>query len=398
MKNKVLPTLQEILEKSNFGHVEILSKALNWIYIPLIALILSPDDLGSLVLILSYSLFFQTIFAFGQIRLVLRNFAERSTSALVVPCIISLGIFVLVSIVLVISNINLMLAALTGFLLCEFAFLTYAIRTTGNRILFLKIKIGFGVMRIISSTALAFKGCSGEYTYVISEILSITVVVSVYSGPIKKLFYEFTVTAQEFFKNIIEGKALAAHSLLLLSVATFDKVILQKYISLEDIGLFGVTVSFATTATFVLAYFAQQYEILIYRAESSSDAMENSRLFFTNATIWTLMYIPVSTAAYAVYCHLWEMNPLWLEFSLINLVLVMNIYNLKTGYFFTWEKRNKLVLIQGALYSIVTLLLYLFFVPKFGIKGVVYSQILGILPALIYSHANMQKHINNKGI
>ena len=351
------------------GLSEFLSKGLSWLSLAIIPFFAPPERYGEIVLFYSLIIFFMPIYLFGQDRLILKNNPEEE----VVNSVVFSGLIGLI-LSFLLYYLGYFLASLGGLMLAfNKIYLTYfranekLKKYASNRVLYSVIRFLF-----VFFTVYYFYSLNN---YILSEILAVFLVT----------FGLFLICLRAKFKisfNFIErfkhGLPLMLHGVSLFGIALVDRFILEKYTNYNIVGNYSFIYIFASGLIFLYSIVSVINEKKIYQSFDQKKLLLNIRntLFFMlglgggGAILSLLLYLFLFK-----FKLIANYDFMILELLMLLLAhLILPIY-LVSNYFLVQQGRSYLLLICSFFAFLINIILNFILVPKFGLKGAVYSTL-----------------------
>ncbi len=187
--------------------------------------------------------------------------------------------------------------------------------------------------------------------------------------------------------------------LVLSSIAVFlslfvDRVLIKELLSLEELGLFGVAVRFASIVGILLTGLNNALTPLIYtyhKEEKTPFAIERifrafvygAVVFFTILSAFAEEMVMIFTSA--DYHESYRLIPL-----IILTTLFSSVYNFTPGLFI--KNKTKVISIINLLVSVLNIIFNLFLLPKIGLVGAPISTLMAFLVGIGFYYYFGQKY------
>jgi O-antigen/teichoic acid export membrane protein len=370
--------------KLNFGHVEIISKGLNWLYFPILALILKPEILGEIVLIQSMVAILSSVLIFGQNRVVLKYTIPKSrfvlfVSTFIVTCLAS--ILLLFNTFLEYQYAQYVL--FVTYFLTIHTLLSLTIRANENLYLFKVVRLTHVFIRLLVGCVFVYVTGNALY-YLAGDFIGVIITFIIY----RLIPSNNTCSYKEIKENIRSdttkyvkfGIPLFFQGVVASLSTNLDRFILNENGYSDHLGSYGIIVAVSSSIVFILAYYAVIYEVEIYRGAHNVDANRISNDFLRKSIISSLLVTPFLLLAY--YC-IYRINPA-LDFHPIPFVIfsVCNIlmaYYFKYSYLCTYSEQTGLILKVSLVLAILIITLNYLLIPLFGMQGAAWAKLLAIL-------------------
>lgn len=280
----------------NFGLIEVLSKGLNWITLPILALIVSPDFYGEIVYYFILIVLCNTIMLFGQSRFLLQSKSNDIEGNLVKTVIVSFFIFNLMVFGLYfygVEDLNYYLVLICAFLLTVYS--NYSLK-----------------FRVVNDTK-KFLLCR---TYYFIRFLVFLIFFSLYN---KKILYYFYIELfLLFLYNLFlfkfkcvslgglpllfkSGFFLTIYGCSIYVIMNFDKLYIGHFYEKKLLAEYALAFSAATSVGFISSYFAIKYEREIYTSLNYNEAIKFSKKFMNSTILSSLIVSPFICLAYSLY-------------------------------------------------------------------------------------------------
>ena len=268
--------------KRNFGIIEVFSKGINWLTIPILAILTTPEIYSQVILNYTYITIITTVVSFGQGRVILKYCSKNLKWPFYVVNIFTIKITILLIIYCLYNNYNYFLIV-AGYLMCvhNFACLRYrSIEDVNN---FLSLRVSYPILRsvFVLFSILYFEKL--EY-YVFAECMA--AFIPLIFTFLKEDFNSkvLNVNFNQLETSVKLSFPIFIQSIILLISGQMDKLMVGKFLGMEFLASYGVIISLSTSTVFLFSYYSMLYEKDIYRSDKLesvilSDKFKNKSIF-----------------------------------------------------------------------------------------------------------------------
>lgn len=360
--------------KFNFGLIEVLSKGLNWITLPILALIVSPDFYGEIVYYFILIVLCSTIMLFGQGRFLLQSKNSNIDDNLIKTGIVSFVVF------------NLMV-------------LGFYFYGSGDLKYYLVLMCAF-LLTIYTNYSLKFRvlNKSKQFllcrTYYLVRFLTFLIFFSLYNKIILYYFYmelfllflynlflfKFKyVSLSDFFLLFKSGFFLTIYGCAIYIIMNFDKLYIGYFFEKKLLAEYALAFSAATSVGFISSYFAIKYEREIYISLNYSEAIKVSRKFLKSTIISSLIASPFICLAYSFYAiHVGIELNISAFFGILIGQLLYFVF-LSNSFLQTYLRNNYFLMILSVIILVVNIIGNILLIDLIEINGAVIVNLISFL-------------------
>jgi O-antigen/teichoic acid export membrane protein len=373
----------------NFGHVEVISKGLNWLYIPILALIVRPEVLGEIVLIQSTVAILSSILIFGQNRVVLKYSTPEKSLVFLVSLLIVTGIAcLLIFFDTVINYLIYPYVIIATYFITIHTLLSLALRANENLYLFKVVRLTHVFIRLIIGCTLIYI-FENPIFYLLGDLIGVIIAFIIY-----RLLCDNNKHVNKIVKENVKAEALAyfkfgiplfIQGLVAALSANIDRFILNDYGYKEIMGSYGIIVAISSSIAFILAYYAVIYEVKIYRARDSAQAEIISIRYLKNSIYSSLLITPLLLVVYyIIYC----INPALMFYPFVFLTFItcniLMINYCKYTYLCAFSNKTNLILKVSLILAVLLIIFNYLLIPSYGMQGAAWAKLISILITLIF--------------
>lgn len=280
----------------NFGLIEVLSKGLNWITLPILALIVSPDFYGEIVYYFIFIVLCSTIMLFGQGRFLLQSKNSDIDDNLIKTIIVSFVIFNLMVLGFYFygsGGLKYYLVLMCAFLLTVYTNYSLKFRILNKPKQFLLCRTYYLVRFLV------FLGFFSFYNKIILYYFYIELfLLFLYNLFLFKFKY---VSLTGFFLLFKSGFFLTIYGCAMYIIMNFDKLYIGYFFEKKLLAEYALAFSAATSIGFISSYFSIKYEREIYISSNYNEAIQVSQKFLKSTIISSLIVSPFICLAYYFY-------------------------------------------------------------------------------------------------
>lgn len=364
--------------KLSFGVVEVVSKAINWGALPLVALLVGPEKYGSAVLIFAFITIYSSLIMFGQGRSILKHY-DNADSWVVGPVAIIISI---AAVVMLLSAIALgvdqpWLIILVSTLVAIHTLIGLKLRVLQDTKRYLQLRLSYVVVRFLLALWSLYAFESLVY-YLVAEFLAVAISLLALNKLVMETGKEIIVTSATNIMPIASmGLPLFLQALSGLIVSNVDKVVLARYLGSAELGQYAYLFAVASSFAFVNAYYAIKFEVLIYRSSGASDAIMHADNFLKGCFSGALMAAPVLMGFY--YVSTIFNNQIRFQPMLFIVVFLGQLFlavSLRGSYLLTYKEKNGIILLVGVIAALVNVVGNFLIVPRYGLAGAAIISLL----------------------
>ncbi|MBE3663170.1 hypothetical protein BOO91_19795, partial [Vibrio navarrensis] len=280
---------------NSFGLVEILSRLVNWSYLPIVAFLVSASSYGDIVLYFTYITLIMSLGALGQNRTILKfgNDEELFFHSLFISLLSTLTICCIAIFVLNLSFILLPIAVLLVFIsnICS------RLRVVNGIEDFKIIKISHPAIKLAFFISFNFiSDVEPLYLYIFTEFISSIFVFAYIISKLKINIYK--VSYGGFRRSMLFGLPVFIQTVFSLMVQYGDKIYVSEKFGNVVLAEYYFVSIFCSSVGFIFAYYSQKYEVKIYQAHNIDIALNTTKAFLYRSLLSGIMFFPFSLLAY----------------------------------------------------------------------------------------------------
>ncbi|ARR45715.1 hypothetical protein CAY59_15960 [Vibrio campbellii] len=364
-----------------FGLIEILSRLVNWSYLPIVAFLVSASSYGDIVLYFTYITLVMSLGALGQNRTILKfgNDEELFYHSMFISLLSTLMICLFVIFVLGLSFVLLPISVLLVFMnnICTRLRLINGVRDFGF------IKVLHPVMKLVFFiTGLFIFDIEPLYLYMLTEMLA-SIFVSLYIlFKLKVNIYK--LDGRCFRKTLSFGFPVFVQTVFSLMVQYGDKIYVSERFGNVILADYYFVSVFCSGVGFIFAYYSQKYEVKIYQANSFDTALNATKAFLYRSLSSGILFFPVSLLAY--YFSTKVSNEYQFNLYLMVLYYICSlILVLSTSFYYlvAYLDMNKYIIYYSVLLAAMYYLFVFCFVDSIGIYAMPIASIASTLLIVI---------------
>lgn len=218
----------------------------------------------------------------------------------------------------------------------------------------------------------------------------------VFKNSIFKINFKLIREALRFTLPILPG------SLAFLFVSLSDRVILERYISLEELGIFSVAITLATVLNIVIQALYKTFEPVLFKEYFNSDFQQTNlklyKIFLLavfvgafGASIFSKEFFMIATSG--VFREGYKLVPL-----LIVSVVIAGV-NTYLNVLMIANKKQKMVSLVSTISAVISVILNFIFIPYFGCYGAIIASACSFLFSNIIFQLNtfiIEKYIHTQ--
>lgn len=199
----------------------------------------------------------------------------------------------------------------------------------------------------------------------------------------------FEIKREYILKLLNYGVPLIFYSIFYLAMFYFNRFIMVKFLSLDDVGIFSVVVQLGSFIDLLATSFNNAFFPWIYKNLSLIDNMLNNKeinqAFIIKQKIVKIIYLYVfgllfiSILAYFVFIFLMKyvLGPSFIKAIDFLFIIIMGFYFKSLYYIFyyfiTYSQKNIILSFITGITAIFSIVLNYYFIMYFGLWGAVYS-------------------------
>lgn len=218
----------------------------------------------------------------------------------------------------------------------------------------------------------------------------------VFKNSIFKINFKLIREALRFTLPILPG------SLAFLFVSLSDRVILERYISLEELGIFSVAITLATVLNIVIQALYKTFEPVLFKEYFNSDFQQ------TNLKLYKIFLLAVFVGAFGASIFSKEFfiiatSGVFREgYKLVPLLIVSVVIagvNTYLNVLMIANKKQKMVSLVSTISAVISVILNFIFIPYFGYYGAIIASACSFLFSNIIFQLNtfiIEKYIHTQ--
>lgn len=358
----------------NFGLIEVFSKGLNWIALPLLAYVTTLELYGKISSYYALVMILSIFYTFGQNRNILQskiNELEENTALSVY-----IGLFLLIISFFVVAffleDNNFYLCAILAFLLSVYNNYSLKIRSENKTHNFMFFKSYYGFRLILLLLFLWFYPSFDTFFLVDVTLLTIFLISQFrLIKPKSSLNQLYTKT-----KNSL---MMMFFSFSIIFIMGFDKIYLSSHVEYGEIGRYNLAFVFATGVTFMASYFAISYERDIYTSNDLVLAQSKTNDFIKKTVYCSVILFPLILSIYWLYSIFVGTEPKIKIFSLIYTSQIIYFFCLGRSFLLTYMGEYKKIAIMALMAIIVNISLNIILVGDYSVTGSALSNLFSFM-------------------
>ncbi|MGQ7945281.1 lipopolysaccharide biosynthesis protein [Flavobacterium sp. WC2509] len=207
----------------------------------------------------------------------------------------------------------------------------------------------------------------------------------IYKNSIFKINFKLIKEALHFTLPILPG------SLAFLFVSLSDRVILERYISLDELGIFSVAITLATVLNIVIQALYKTFEPVLFKEYFNENFQE------TNLKLYKIYLLAIFVGAFGASIFSKEFFIIATSgafregYKLVPLFIVSVVIagvNTYLNILMIADKKQKLVSLVSIISAVISVALNLIFIPYYGC----YGAILASAASFLFSNIIFQFH------
>lgn len=355
----------------NFGAIEVVSKAANWGALPLVAIFTDPSKYGQAVLVYAFITIYSSLIMFGQGRSLLKYYNTQDSKWVipVVGCLTLFSALIMLASALLLNINNPFFIIAISFLLAIYGLLALKIRVLNDIKLFSLLRLPYVLLRLVL-VFIALVFLDDIIFYIYAELLAVTLAFLVSFVTVKSTFKE--VQHGINLKNISllagVGFPLFLNGLSTLIIANVDKILIGKYWNAAMVGQYAFLYALTSSITFIYAYFAIKYEVMIYRSKNIVEAQGYANQFSKKSLVFGFLFLPMLLFVYYLSSVLnVKIKTDFYSFSILFMGQIFYGISLRFSYVLTFLNKNSYILIAGVLSALFNVIGNFYFLPSYGL-------------------------------
>ncbi|MCD9575246.1 lipopolysaccharide biosynthesis protein [Flavobacterium soyae] len=207
----------------------------------------------------------------------------------------------------------------------------------------------------------------------------------IYKNSIFRINFKLIKEALHFTLPILPG------SLAFLFVSLSDRVILERYISLDQLGIFSVAITLATVLNIVIQALYKTFEPILFKEYFNENFQE------TNLKLYKVYLLAIFVGAFGASIFSKEFfiiatsGPFREGYKLVPLFIVSVVIagiNTYLNILMIANKKQKLVSLVSIISAVISVVLNLIFIPYYGC----YGAIIASAASFLFSNIIFQYH------
>jgi O-antigen/teichoic acid export membrane protein len=339
--------------------------------LPLVAIFTDPSKYGQAVLIYAFITIYSSLIMFGQGRSVLKYYNARD-GQWVIPVVGCLTLFaaVLMSISTIFVHMNHPFYIMSiSLLLAIYGLLALKIRVLDDIKLFALLRLPYVLLRLIF-VFIALVFFDNIVFYIYAELF-----VVIFAFLISHILVKSTLKETKHGVNLKNisllvgvGFPLFLNGLSTLVISNIDKILIGKYWSAAMVGQYAFIYALTSSITFIYAYFAIKYELLIYKSQDVVEAKKYANQFANKSLVAGVAFLPILVLFYYVSSILnVKIKMDFYSFGILFVGQVLYGVSLRFSYILTFLNNNIYILVSGLLAALFNVVANFYFLPDYGL-------------------------------
>lgn len=198
----------------------------------------------------------------------------------------------------------------------------------------------------------------------------------IYKNSIFKINFKLIKEALHFTLPILPG------SLAFLFVSLSDRVILERYISLDQLGIFSVAITLATVLNIVIQALYKTFEPILFKEYFNENFQETNQKLYKiyllaifigafGASIFSKEFFIIATSG--AFREGYKLVPLFI------VSVVLSGINTYLNILMIANKKQKIVSLISIVSAIISVVLNLIFIPYYGCYGAIIASTVSFL-------------------
>jgi O-antigen/teichoic acid export membrane protein len=360
--------------KVNFGIIEVFSKGLNWITLPLLAYITSLELYGKISSYYSLVMILSVFFTFGQNRNILQSKIEELDENSALSVYISFFLFIISIILISFFSLdkNFYLCAILALFLAIYTNYSLKIRAENNIEKFILFKVYY-LMRLLLLLIILWMYPSFKTFIWVDALLLIGFFIFQFRPRVPKSSFK------ELMRKIKSSLMVMSFSFCIIFIMGFDKIYLLDRVDDSLIGEYNLAFVFATGITFLASYFAIIYERNIYISNNVAQASFQTNAFIKKTIVFSIILFPLVGFIYWFYSKILIGNSNIVIFSIIYFSQLIYFFCLGKSFLLTYKGGYKKIAIVSIISIGVNILFNMLLVQDFSIIGSAFSNLISFL-------------------
>ncbi|XGV33731.1 lipopolysaccharide biosynthesis protein [Acinetobacter indicus] len=350
--------------------IEVVSKGINWITLPLLALVATAGLYGEVAYYYLIIVLTGTLFAFGQNRVILSSQNNEVETKKNISILISFFLVIVVEALIYFLGyfeLKLFFAILCG---CFFAIqnnlsLTFRAQNRVNDFALLKT---YYVVRIITIFLVVYFTRSIEW-YLFFELLILIVYFMAFSK------FKFVKNDFNVITSLKDGLILVMYAISMYLITNIDKFYIEHLFSKEVLASYYFLFSLSTSFTFISAYFSIRYERDIYNSPNYTVARLRAGEFAKKTILLSILIFPFIFLFYYFYVGFTSLDykPYW--FIMVFIAQLIYFVSIKETYVLTYLKKNKIIFYCSFFVLFFSVILNYILIKFIGVLGSILTLI-----------------------
>ncbi|WP_339698156.1 oligosaccharide flippase family protein [uncultured Marixanthomonas sp.] len=385
----------------SYGFIEGIAKGLNKLTILLLPLLLSTTDYGKVGLLVSIEMVIPLISLLGFERAVLRFYGEKSKYTGFKKTIFSSALWTHLFLIIIISI--LYGAGYKTFfglhLFPDLILVVVLIYFQGTNL------ITLNMLRVEENHKKYFKGrlfiqgckftlvllcvfISQHYLgYVVGAIIA-AITANILFRTQRTDNEQPTFSKKTFLSLFAFSWPFMFHGVAGNLLGNADKFILERYMSLNEVGLYTLAYSFGSTMIFAFVGISVFLEPMIYKEKRDAQRKQIlNKFLLISIGFGLLAYILITLASNYVLPYFYD-ESYTLVFKYIPLIAIAFLiypYYLKSNYTMIYDKRSLPIAVMSIVSASINIGLNVYFIPIYGIYAAVFTTLISyIIQAFLF--------------
>lgn len=258
--------------------------------------------------------------------------------------------------------------------------------------------VSFSVVVLLTIWLVVFqdKGTLGSITARLGSAILMAILSSIYL--LRKV--DFNLHFPYLKKALIYSLPFVPHLLAQWVLSVSDRIILERYVSLSELGIYSV--GYQMGAAYLLLIAAINYPFLSLYSRAATNSVEYNQIpRLTTYYIFAALYIGLGFLLLIEDFAILLLPPkYYLSGEIANLLiwgyLSMSLYYPSTGTMIMTAGNTRTVPFVTGIVAFINIVLNLWFVPSYGVSAAIFSTIISyiILAILMYIVSQRVRHIS----
>lgn len=357
-------------ELKKFGFVEIISRGINWLIIPAVALLISAENYAVIAFTYIVITSFTSLALFGQPRAVLRLYKAMKEKVIYISLLLIFAVaIVLTPFIYLVEKHFFISISILVLLNCYHAVFSSKMRITEDLFGFASLRLSLVLFRLILVIFTVILN-SNIVFYLYAEILAVLCSFLTWRYGGSRLFSKATFTSLDFSKPLGIGTPMFLSTLSTVLISHFDKILLSGSVEMSNLASYLFMFSIASSIAFITSYYAIQFEPKIYESECDRNAFNFLKTFIQRCSFGYLCILPFLT----LILFFTELVNVEYDFSYDNFLMLFFghcLLNLSQGFGYLMTYYNKT---SNLLYCVLVIALFSvcsnsILIPNYGVTA-----------------------------